>query len=82
MKEGRINYELLFGNFDLNVFNGDVRFRFSVRCNDIELPEAIVRYSIVTPACMFDKYAKGIVSVIYSGATGKQAINLCEEPVE
>lgn len=76
----RTNYDLLYGSFDLNVFNGNIRFKFSIECSDGKPSNAVVCHSIVKPAMTFDKFANGIISLIYSGATANQAIELCADP--
>lgn len=75
---GKLNYEFLFGNFDLDTLNGDIRFKFSVSCKDMKLSESVIRHSILTPAHMLDRYGNGIVSIIYTGASAAQAIEQCK----
>ena len=75
----RANYGLRNGNFELDMRDGEVRYKIFVDC-DGQLPSReIVRGSIVIPAMMFERYSPGILDVIFKGMSAADAIAPCEE---
>lgn len=79
----RANYGLKNGNFELDMRDGEIRFKSFVDCDGITPTVEMVRNSIHCPAAMFDRYGAGIVDIIFSNATAKDAIAKCEKsPVE
>lgn len=79
----RANYGLKNGNFELDMRDGEIRFKSFVDCDGVTPTVEMVRNSIHCPAAMFDCYGTGIVDIIFSNATAKDAIAKCEKsPVE
>lgn len=79
----RANYGLKNGNFELDMRDGEMRFKSFVDCDGITPTTEMVRNSIHCPAAMFDRYGTGIVDIIFSNAKAKDAIAKCERsPVE
>lgn len=75
----RANYGLRNGNFELDVRDGEIRYKIYVDCEDGAIPtEAIIRQSIYCPAAMFDRYGSGITEIIFGNATAREAITKCE----
>lgn len=74
----RANYGLKNGNFELDMRDGEMRFKSFVDCDGITPTAEMVRNSIHCPAAMFDRYGTGIVDIIFSNATAKDAIAKCE----
>ena len=71
----RINYKLMFGSFDMDDRDGEIKFRMSVDC-DGQLPsQDIIRNSFYRPAATIDKYGDAIVHVLMGFATGKEAFD-------
>ena len=62
----RANYGLRNGNFELDFNDGPTK--------------AIIEDSMHCPALMFQRYASGIIDVIFSGTSAKDAIEKCEKP--
>lgn len=75
----RANYGLRIGNFELDCDDGEIRFKVYTPCNDITPSREIVKASIVVPAMMFERYAPGILSVIFTGESADDAIKTCED---
>ncbi len=75
----RANYGLRNGNFELDMRDGEVRYKCFVDCDGIIPDSAVIRNSIYMPAAMFDRYGEGIVSVIFGMATAEDAVRKCEE---
>ena len=75
----RINYGLMFGCFELDERDGEIRFRVAVDCED-QLPSpAIIRNSIYRSAMTVNKYGNAIVQVLMGFATGKDAYEAAQK---
>ena len=58
------NYGLANGNFDIDVSDGEVRYKIYVNCKDLEkLPAQIIKDSIYAGWCMLDRYGNGIAAL-------------------
>ena len=58
------NYGLANGNFDVDVEDGEVRYKIYVTCKGLEkLPEEIIKDSIYTGWCMIERYGNGIAAL-------------------
>lgn len=75
----RTNYGLKNGNFELDMRDGEIRYKIFVDCESIIPTTEIVRNSIYCPAAMFDQYGVGIVDIIFGSTTAKEAIAKCEK---
>lgn len=78
----RANYGLPRGNFELDMRDGEVRFKCFVDCDGITPTSEMVQHSIHCPAAMFKRYGSGIVDIIFRNATAKDAIEQCEKVTE
>ena len=74
----RANYGLRNGNFELDMGDGEIRYKCYVYCEGITPTTEIVRTSVYVPAGMFERYAPGILSIIFGGASAKDALEKCE----
>lgn len=75
----RANFGLLNGNFELDMRDGELRYKTFVDCPDGEAPDkAIIKNSIHCPAAMYERYSAGIIDVIYGGVPAEKAIARCE----
>jgi len=75
----RANYGLKNGNFELDMRDGEVRFKSFVDCEDIMPSVEVIRNSIHCPAAMFKQYGDGIIDIIFGNASAKDAIARCEK---
>ena len=58
------NYGLKSGNFELDVRDGEVRYKCWVETDGLEsLPSGIIESSVVIPCSMFDRYGDGIAAL-------------------
>ncbi len=74
----RANYGLRNGNFEIDVRDGEIRYKVFVDC-DNQLPSReVVRGSIVIPSVMFERYSPGLLDVMFKGSTAEEAISKCE----
>lgn len=74
----RANYGLKNGNFELDMDDGEIKFKSFVDCEGIVPTSAIIRNSIYIPAAMFKRYSSGIVDIMFKGVSAKDAIRNCE----
>lgn len=79
----RANYGLKNGNFELDMRDGEIRFKCFVDCEDIMPSTEVIRNSIHCPAAMFKQYGDGIIDIIFGNASAKEAVARCEKsPME
>lgn len=78
----RANYGLKNGNFELDMRDGEVRFKCFVDCEGITPSKDMVQNSIHCPAVMFKRYGSGIVDIIFGNATAKETVEKCEKATE
>ena len=75
----RANYGLANGSFELDMRDGEIRFKCFVDCVGITPTREMVRNSIHCPAAMFEHYGAGIVDIILGNATAKDAVEECKK---
>lgn len=76
----RANYGMKSGCFDLDLRDGELRFRCYVNCEENQIPnQSVIRASIGVPAAMLRLYAPGIIAVIFNGMDPESAVEMCEE---
>ena len=74
-----INYSLMFGNFEMDERDGEIRFRYAVDCdNNLPSPE-VIRHSVYRSAATISKYGDAIIQVMMGFATGKDAYNKAQK---
>ena len=74
----RVNYGLKTGNFELDCNDGEIRFKCHVMCEDIIPTAAIINRSIFTCVLMFERYGSGILDIIFTDVSPKDAVYKCE----
>lgn len=78
----RANYGLVNGNFELDMRDGEIRFKCFVDCEGVTPTSEMVRNSIHCPAAMFKRYGAGIVDIIFGRASALDAVEKCEKTTE
>ena len=78
----RANYGLKNGNFELDMRDGEIRYKSFVDCEGLTPATEMVRNSIHCPAVMFDRYGDGIVDIVFGNSTAKEAVAKCEKSPE
>lgn len=66
------------GNFELNMLDGEIRYKYFVDCDGIDLSDDMICKSIYYPMAMFECYGDGIINVIAGAATARKAVEYCE----
>ena len=77
----RVNYDLLIGNFELDLKDGEIRFKTSIDVEGDQLSTALVERMVVGNLAMMDTYLPGIMKVIYSDIPPAQAVDETEGAV-
>ena len=74
----RANYGLRNGNFEVDMRDGEIRYKVYVNCSGMIPSREVVKDSIIIPALMFERYSPGILGVLFSGTSAAEAIRQCE----
>ena len=74
----RANYGLRNGNFELDMRDGEIRYKIFIDCDEILPNKNIVRNSIIIPSVMFERYSAGIIDVMFKDSSAEDAISKCE----
>lgn len=74
-----VNYGVKNGNFELDMMDGEIRYKCFVDCEGITPSKEMIRNSIYCPAAMFNRYGPGIVDILFCNATAKEAVDKCEK---
>jgi hypothetical protein len=73
------NYGMQVGNFELDLEDGEVRFKTSVDVEGIELAEDLLRNMVELNILMMGLYYDGLVAVMRGGMTAEEAIAEIED---
>ncbi len=74
----RANYGLKNGNFELDMRDGEIRYKCYADCEKIDPSIEIIRTCIYCPAIMFERYGTGIAEIVFNNSTSQDAINKVE----
>lgn len=75
----RANYNLLIGNFEMDMEDGEVRFKTSVDVSGDSLSIALVKNMIYFNFIAIDRHLESLMKVMYGNMSAKKAF---EEAVE
>ena len=75
----RANYGIRNGNFELDMRDGEIRYKIFVDCDNNMPNREIIKNSIIIPSVMFERYSAGIIDVMFKDASAEDAIAKCEE---
>jgi len=74
------NYGLLNGNFELDVRDGEVRYKTFVNCDGLEaLSSAVIQDSIYVGCVMMDRYGDGIAALALGFSDAETEIKKAEK---
>ena len=74
----RANYDLMLGNFELDLEDGEVRFKTSADLSGMTPTTAFLKTLIFANLLATDRYFPGLMSVLFADALPAQAIALME----
>ena len=77
----RVNFGLAVGNFEMDLDNGEVRFRTSVETPDGELSIAIVRGLAYSNVHSIDHYFPGVMAVVHGYSPEAALARIEAQPV-
>lgn len=76
----RANYGLRCGCFEIDVRDGEIRYKVFMDCSGLEGPtKEMVSRAIYISVSMIKRYSKGLLGVIFSDMSSDYAIRLCED---
>ena len=74
----RANFGLKVGNFEMDMDDGEVRFKTSIDVEKAELTRALVSNLVYANVWTMDRYLPGVLTVIYGSESPLQAIQKIE----
>ena len=77
----RANYGLKWGNFEMDMRDGEIRYKVLVDCGtncDCLPTSSVIENSIYLPAQMMQKYGNGMLAVMYGFKSPAEAIEEAE----
>ena len=74
----RANYGLRDGNFEIDVNDGELRYKSYVNCEEDMPSEERIKWSIYCPAAMFERFGNGILQIVVNNLPARDAIKLSE----
>ena len=74
----RANYGLILGNFELDLDDGEIRYKTSLDAESTELTSDMIRNAVYANVLMMDKYLPGVLSILGGNVPPKQAIDEIE----
>lgn len=74
----RANYGLMIGNFEIDLEDGEVRYKSGLCAEGGEVSAEAVRRVVYVNLVMMDRYFPGLMSVIYADADPDEAIRKLE----
>ena len=76
---GGCNYSLVYGNFEMNYSDGEVRFKNVLPYGDCLPSMQMVKEMLNLPVNMMDRYGDGLLEVIYNGKDPMIAVTEAEQ---
>ncbi|MDR1806287.1 MAG: YbjN domain-containing protein [Clostridium sp.] len=74
----RANYGLRTGNFELDYYDGEMRYKASLFCADKIPTEEIIAHVVDIPFLMWARYGNGMLNVLYGGKNPAEEIEKAE----
>lgn len=69
----RINYGIMFGNFEMDDRDGEIQFRYAVDCDNCLPSQEVIRHSFYRAASTLEKYGDAIIMVLMGMSNGLDA---------
>lgn len=74
-----LNYKLFFGNFEMEIQDGEIRFRTSISFNNIELNQKLVEETIMSNIITMDKSLPSIMGLMFGEISVEKALELSNQ---
>jgi hypothetical protein len=78
----RANYGLILGNFELDLDDGEIRYKTSLDIEDSELSPALLSHVVYANVSAMDRYLPGIIAVVAGSQTPLGAVTAIDEARE
>ena len=78
----RINYELANGNFEMDLEDGEIRFRTFLDLANAEPSKEQILNLIWNGVQSFDTYYPGLMKLVYGGLSPAEAVRYCDREQE
>lgn len=76
----RANFGLLYGNFEIDYSDGEIRYKITTDCEDAnKLTNNQIDRSVVVPCAMFGRYGGGIIKLLVDDASPEVLIKEAEK---
>jgi hypothetical protein len=77
----RANYGMILGCFEMDPRDGQLQFKNTCMCGEIQLDQEILENHIDIGFRMCDRYGPGLMEILYGNATAKEAIERVESDI-
>lgn len=74
----RANYGLVLGNFEMDMSDGEIRYRTSIDLSDADLTHKQLMTLVWVNLFTFDRYYPGVLKIMYGNTSAADAISECE----
>jgi hypothetical protein len=71
----RVNYDMIIGNFEIDLDDGEVRYKTSIDVEGTPLTHALLEPLVYQNVNTMDQYLPGIVAIVEDGLTAEQALS-------
>ncbi len=71
-----LNYELFFGNFEMGIQDGEIRFRTSISLKNIQLNQQLVEELIMSNIISMDNSLPSIMGIMFGEISVEKALEL------
>ena len=75
----RANYGLIIGNFEMDMDDGEIRYKSSLDLEGGELSSEMIKNAVYASVITLDRYLPAISAVLDGNASAKQAIDEIED---
>lgn len=75
----RANYSLMSGNFEMNYSSGEIRYKCYTHCGEQIPSDEVIGHSIAVPGAMINRYAPGLINVLFKNVPAEKAVDQCEK---
>lgn len=69
----RVNFNLRNGNFELNMNDGEIRFKTYVHVGAGSTDASAARHAVLLPFLMIDRFGDGLIDVLFGFKTPREA---------
>ncbi len=75
----RVNFNLRNGNFEMNMADGEIRYKTYVHAGEHPLSMSGARLAIMMPFLMLDRFGDGLLEVVFGFKTPREAFETAQQ---